>query len=173
MLSGQSKLKTLVANIVLQCVKAIEVADPKNQEENCEFGIVKFLMLLNLVIVTLMALAKLRKNRIVKGHVFSNMVKIKLFIADTQSYMPLDLNKIAGNVHLFKLTGALLLEHVTLRKNWIWDVLEIDWSDIHVILNEKEINLPISLVIPLAYKLKTRWLFKKKILLHLYIMLKQ
>ena len=57
MLSGQSKLKTLVANIALQCVKAIEVADPKNQEANCEFGIVKFLMLFNLVLVTLMALA--------------------------------------------------------------------------------------------------------------------
>ena len=44
------------------------------------------------------------------------MVKIKLFIEGTQLYVPLDLNKIAGNVHLFKLTGALLLEHVTLRK---------------------------------------------------------
>ena len=69
------------------------------------------------------------------------MVKIKLFIADTQSYIPLDLNKIAGNVHLFKLTGALLLESFTLRENWIWDVLEMDWSDVHVTLNEKEINL--------------------------------
>ena len=54
------------------------------------------------------------------------MVKIKLFIADTQSYVPLDLNKIAGNVHLFKLIGTLLLENVTLRKYWIWDILEID-----------------------------------------------
>ena len=67
MLSGQLKLKTLVANIALQCVKAIEVANPKNHETNCESGLVKFLMLLNLVIVTLMALAKIRKSRIFKG----------------------------------------------------------------------------------------------------------
>ena len=119
-------------------------------------------MLLNLVIVTLMVLAKIKKSRIFKGCLFSNMVKIKLFIADTQSYVPLDLNKIAGNVHLFKLTVAFLLENVTLRKNWIWDVLEIDWNDVHVTLNEKEINLPISIVIPLVYKLKIRWLFKKR-----------
>ena len=124
MLSGQSKLKTLGANIAPQYVKAIEVANPKNQEANCEFGIVKFLMLLNLVLVTLMALAKIRKSRIFKDQLFSNMVKIKFFIADTQSYVPLDLNKIAGNVHLFKLTGGLLIENVTLRKNWIWAVLE-------------------------------------------------
>ena len=163
----------LVANIALQCVKAIEAANPKNQEADCEFGIVKFLVLLNLVVVTLMALAKIRKSRLFKGQLFSNIVKIKLFIADTQSYVPLDLNKIAGNVHLFKLTGALLLENINSRKNWIWDELEIDWSDVCVTLNEKEINLPISIVIPLVYKLKIRWLFKKKNPLHLYIMLKQ
>ena len=109
-----------------------------------------------------MALAKIRKSRIFKGQLFSNLVKIKLFIADTQSYVHLDLNKIAGNVHLFKLTGALLLENFTLRKKWTWDALEIDLRDVCVTLNEKEINLPISLVIPLVYKLKIRWLFKKK-----------
>ena len=163
MLSGQSKLKTLVANIALQHVKAIEVANPKNQETSCEFGIVKFLMLLNLVIVILMALAKFRKSRIFKGQLFSNMVKIKLFIADTQSYVPFDQNKITGNVHLFKLTGTLLLDNVTLKKNCTWDVLEIDWSNVHATLNEREINLPMSLVIPIAYKTKTRQLSRKEI----------
>ena len=165
-------MKTLAANIALQHVKAIEMANPKNQEVNCQFGIIKFLMLLNLVIVTLMSLAKIRKSRIFKGHLFSNMVRIKLFIADTQSYVPLYLNKITGNVDLFKLTGALLLENVTLRKHWIWDVLEIDGSGVCVTLNEREIHLPFLLVVPLAYKLKTRWLFKNNPL-HLYIMLKQ
>ena len=57
---------------------------------------------------------------------FSNVVKIKLFMADTQSYVPIDLTKIAGNVYMFKLTGALLLENINLKKNWIWDVLEVD-----------------------------------------------
>ena len=87
MISGQPKLKMFVANIALQCVKAIEAANIKHQEADCEFGIVKFLVLLNLVVVTLMALAKIRKSRIFKGQLFSNMVKIKLFIADTQSYV--------------------------------------------------------------------------------------
>ena len=126
-LRGQSKLKTLVANIALQRVKAIEALNPKNQgPQNCEFGIVKFLMILNLVIVAIMALAKFKKSRIFQGHFFSNMVKIKLFIADTRSYVPLELNKSARNVHLFKLTGTLLLDNVTLKKNWIWDVLEVN-----------------------------------------------
>ena len=170
-LSGQSKLKTLVANIALQHVKAIEAADPKSQQ-NCEFGLVKLLMILNLIIVELMVLAKFKKSKIFQGHFFSNMVKIKLFIVDTQSYVPLDTNRTAGNVHLFKLTGALLSDNVTLKKNWIWDILEVNWNNVIGTLNEREINLPMSLVIPIAYKIRTRQLFKKRDSLHLYIMLK-
>ena len=73
--------------------------------------------------MTILLLTKLRKSRIFKGHLFSNMVKIKLFVADTQSYIPLELNEIVGNVHLFKLTGIINLDKLTLKKNWIWDVL--------------------------------------------------
>ena len=38
--------------------------------------------------------------------------------------IPLDLNMIAENVHLFKLHGMLTEENITLKKNWIWDVLQ-------------------------------------------------
>ena len=173
MISGQLKLKTLVTNIALQCIKAIEAFNPNVQHTHCDLGMLKFIIILILIGVIILIIGKFRKSRIFKGQWFLNMVKIKLFIADTQSCVPIDLNKIAGNVHLFKLTDALLLENVTLKKNWIWDVLEIDWSDVCITLNEKEINLPISIVIPLVYKLKIRWLLKKKKLLHQYIMLKQ
>ena len=130
-------------------------------------------MILNLIVVVLIVLIKLKKSRIFQGHFFSNMVKIKLFIADTESYVPLELNKLAGIVHLFKLTGTLLLENVTLKKNWIWDVLEVNWNDVCLTLNEREINLPMSLVIPIEYKLKVRKHFRKRDSLHLYVMLKQ
>ena len=120
-----------------------------------------------------MVLIKLKKSRIFQGHFFSNMGKIKLFIADTESYVPLELNKLAGNVNLFNLTGTLLLDNVTLQKNWIWDVLEVNWNDGHITLNEREKNLPMSLVIPIEYKLKARKRFRKRDSLHLYVMLKQ
>ena len=80
------------------------------------------------------------------------MVKIKLFLADTKSYVLLDLNKLAGNTHLFKLTGELSLENVILKKNWIWDVLEIKWENIHIVLNDKEVHLATPLIIPFIHK---------------------
>ena len=172
MISGQWKLKILVANIDLQCIKAIEAFNPKYQDVHCDFGVENYIMILILVVVTFLAFGKLRKSRIFRGWLFFNIVKIKLFIADAQFYVPIDLSKIAGNVHFFKLTGALLLENINLRKNWIWDVLEIDWSDVCLTLNGKEINLPISIVIPLVDKFRVRWLIKKDPL-HLHIMIKQ
>ena len=87
--------------------------------------------------------------------------------------MPLELNKLAGNVHLFKLTGELSLDNVTLKKNWIWDVLEVNWNNICITLNDKEINLSGTLIISRACKLKVRKLFNEKSSLHVYIMLKQ
>ena len=101
------------------------------------------------------------------------MVKIKLFLADTKSYVSLDLNQVAGNTHLLKLTGDLSLENVIIKKNWIWDVLEIKWEDIHIVLNDKEVHLPTTLLIPFIHMLKVRKLFGKRDLMHVYIMLKQ
>ena len=118
-------------------------------------------MILNLAIVILLILVKIKKSKIFQGHFFSNMVKLKLFIADTESCVPLQLNKLAGNVHLFKLTGTLLLENVTLKKNWIWNVLQVNWNKLHITLNDREMNLPMSVVIPLEYKLKVRKLFQE------------
>ena len=171
--TGQSKLQVLVATMALQRVRAVEALNTNRQTPNCNSEMLKILMILNLVIVVSFLLRKIKKSVFFWGQPFSNMVKIKLFLADTKSYVSLDLNKIAGNTHLFKLTGELSLENVTLRKNWIWDVLEIRWDDIHIILNKKEVLLLTMLIIPFIHKLKVRKLFGKRDLLHVHIMLKQ
>ena len=116
----------------------------------------------------MLVLVKLKKSKVFQGHLFTNMVKIKLFLAKTQSYVPLELNSAAGNVHLFKLSGALAVEKFTLKKNWIWDVLEINWDSTCVTLNDREINLPGTLTITLVYKLKVRKLFMERNSMHVY-----
>ena len=88
--------------MALHCVKTIEAAALK-ENESCEFELMKFLIILNIAMITLLVLIK------IKGCLFTSVVKVNLFIADTQSYVPLELNRIAGNVHLFKLTGTLLI----------------------------------------------------------------
>ena len=82
--TGHSKLKTLVANIALQCIKTVEAAALNPNHINCENSLVKILLIINLAIVTLMDFAKLRKSRNFKGKLFSNTIKVKLFVADNQ-----------------------------------------------------------------------------------------
>ena len=172
-LMGQSKLKALMTTMALQRVRAMEALNTDRQVQNCNSGLLKVLMILNLVIVASLLLRKIKKSIFFWDQPFSNMVKIKLFLADTKSYVSLDLNQLARNTHLFKLIGELSLENVTLKKNWIWDVLEIKWENICIVLNNKEIHLPTTLLVPFIHKLKVRKLFGKRDLMHMYIMLKQ
>ena len=131
--TGHSKLKTLVANIALQHMKTVEAAALNPNHIICESGLEKILLIINLAIVNIMAIAKLRKSRIFKGKLFSNTIKVKLFVADNHCYIPLHLNKLACSVHLLKLHGILTKENLVFKQNWIWDVLEIDWTDVYLL----------------------------------------
>ena len=111
--------------MALQRVRAVEALNTDRQVQNCNSGLLKVLMILNLVIVVSLLLRKIKKSVFFWGQPFLNMVKIKLFVANTKSYVSLNLNQAARNTHLFKLIGELSPDNVTLKKNWIWDVLEI------------------------------------------------
>ena len=70
-----------------------------------------------------------------------------IFILDVQSYVPVKLCKVARNIHLFKLMGKLTPDCVTLKRNWIWDVLELDWKEVNVTLHGNNINWPTSVIL--------------------------
>ena len=115
---------------------------------------------------------KLRKPSFCKGCLFSNNTKILLFISNTHSYVPIKLCRVARSIHLFRIRGRLNPEHVKIKKNWTWDVLEIDWLDISITLNDNEINLPSLVIIPFKERYRARRLLRKHPLLF-YVMLKQ
>ena len=48
------------------------------------------------------------------------------------------------------------MEKVKLNKHYIWDILEIDWSEVKVTFNGKVINLPKSVSVRLWDKFKVR-----------------
>ena len=108
--------------MALQCIKTIEAATIK-ETESCNFELMQLLIILNLVMTVLLSFIKFKKSKIFQGHLFTNIVRINLFLANTQSYVPLELNSLTGNGHLFKLSGALAIESFILKKHWIRDVL--------------------------------------------------
>ena len=129
-----------------------------------------------LIIITLSMLYlvtnKLRKSSFFKGCLFSSNTKILLFISNTHSYVPIKLCRVARSIHLFRIRGRLNPENVKLKKNWIWDVLEIDWSNTSITLNDNEIDLPSLVIIPFKERYRARRLLRKHPLLF-YVILKQ
>ena len=62
------------------------------------------LILFNIIFIVT---TKVRKLKLFRGHLFSNVVKVMLFISDVHSYVPVKLCKVAGSICLFKLVGKL------------------------------------------------------------------
>ena len=165
MVCGLSKLKALVADIALQHSKAVEAADlPTRYCIRKPNWYIIGLLLIMLLGITYLVICKVRKSCLFKGCLFSNITKIVLFISNDTIYVPIKLNRIAGSIHLFKLRGRgrLTIENVRFRRNWIWDILEIDWRDVGMMINGNPINLPTSVVIPLRDKFRTRKLLRRK-----------
>ena len=157
MLYGQSKLKALVINIAMQPIKAVEAADVSDMLCTCktQWYIMRMLIIITLGMLYLVT-NKIRKTSFCKGHLFSNNTKILLFISNAHSYVPIKLCRVAVSIHLSRIRGRLNPEHVRLKKNWIWDVLEIDWSDVSITLNNNEINLPSLVIIPFKERYRAR-----------------
>ena len=173
MIYRQSKLKPLVTNIAMQRIKAVKAADMSNMLCTCK---TQWYIMGMLIIITLRMLYlvtnKLRKSNFFKGRLFSNNTKILLFISNTHSYVPIKLCRVAGSIHLFRIRGRLNPENVKLKKNWILDVLEIDWSNVSITLNDNKIDLLSSVIIPFKERYRARKLLRKHLLLF-YVMLKQ
>ena len=94
----QSKLKTLVANIALQHVKGIKAAHPRYEDIHCECKMQWYIVDLLLIILLGMAYLvtnKINKSNLFGGCLFSNVTKVKLFVSNMQSYMPINVCKIS------------------------------------------------------------------------------
>ena len=117
LLFKHKKLRMLVASLALQQVR--DVGTVRAQEEvthECKIQIYIILALTSTILgLAFFAVLHSRKLKLCRGHLFSNVVKIMLFISDVQYYVPIKLCKTAGSIHLFKITGSLKSENVKLR----------------------------------------------------------
>ena len=83
----------------------------------------------------------------------SNTIQIMIFISKIKSYLPIKLCKTSGSIYLFKLMGSLQREDVSLHRNKVWDIIDINWINFTVMVNGNVINLPGSVIIPFRLKM--------------------
>ena len=170
------KLKMLVTSLALQQIKGVgAVTRQEDIMSVCTCKIQWYIILmLSLLILGLMLffIQWSQKLKLCRGHLFSSAVKIMLFISDAQYDVPVEFCRMAGSIHLFKITGTLVPENVKLKWHLIWDVIELDGKGVNMTLNRNKINLPNTITIKFQDKFKIRWNVKGEPLLF-HIMLKQ
>ena len=163
------KMQTLVANLAM--IKRVKAISKEIEAIDKEYWII-IICLSFILLCIFLTIQKLYRMPIFRKYHYSNTIKIMLFISDIKSYVPIKLCKTSGSIHLFKLTCSKNRENVTLHKNTLWYVLEIDWRLVMITLSGNIINLPGSVIIPFRDKFEIRLIIKSKPLL-LHLMLKQ
>ena len=63
----------------------------------------------------MVAILHYRKSKLCRGCLFSNAVKIMIFISGVQYYVPIKLCKTTGSIHLFKIIRTLKPENIILN----------------------------------------------------------
>ena len=139
---------------------------------NYEYWIIIVWLSLILMGIMFLTIEKMYKMPIFRKYQYSNTIKIMMFFSSIKSYVPITLCKTSSSIHLFKLMGSIKREDVTLHRNTIWDILDIDWQNITITVNGSIINLPGSVIIPFRDKFKIRQMIGSRPLL-LHLMLKQ
>ena len=118
------KMQTLLTNLAI--VRGAKVMSEGNETITKEYWIITVWLSLILFCVLFLTIERLYRLPIFRKYRYSNTIKIMLFILDIKSYVPLKLCKTSGSIHLFKLDGSVTKENITLRKNTIWDIMEVD-----------------------------------------------
>ena len=171
LLCKHKKHRMLIASLVLDQVN--EVGTVTQKEINAESKTLTYISLILIILgLVMVAILHYRKSKLCREYMFSNTVTIMIFISDVQYYVPINLCKTTGSMHLLKIIGMLKPENIKLNRNYIWDTLEIDWKEVSVAFNDNQIDLPRVVTIRLKDKIKIRHLMKKEPLLF-HIMLKQ
>ena len=140
LLYKHKKIRALITSLVLHQVKKVGATSGETNSECTTLAYIGItLTILSLIIVTFL---HYRKSNFCKGHRFSNVVKIMIFISDVQNYVPIKLCKTAGSIQIFKIVGTLKAKNIKLIKNYLWDTLEMDWKEVTVTVNGDKIDLP-------------------------------
>ena len=118
-------------------------------------------LILMIIGIIFFILAATRKCRIFRGHLFTNTVTVMLFFSDVEHYVSVKLCKTAGSIHLFKIIGHLTPAQITLKKRLLWDIVQIDWKEVHITLDINMVHLPTSVIIPMRDKFRPRCIIRK------------
>ena len=102
-----------------------------------------------------------RHMAIMKGHKFASINDIHIVFCNSTRYVPLKIGHHIRSPFLFKYNAIPHFESIYLQKQCLWDTLHVEWEDERIYYKDRAVPLREHLNVPLADKLRLRWIMKK------------
>ena len=109
-------------SLALQQAKEVRAEETNGKNYSCECTAKFYLILaLSIIIIGLVVfvILQVRTIKLCRGWIFSNIIKIMLFISDIQYYVPVKLYRTAGSIYLLTITGRLTIDKVMLKTFYV------------------------------------------------------
>ena len=116
--------------------------------------VVTFLTFLGLIIYISKHLHKFKT--LWQGYRFSQYSHMQMFISRDEYYVPISIVRKTGTFALYEQTRTLQPDKLTLQRRCIWDSLHIDWDEMPIKYNHKELSVPTDYLIPITHKYALR-----------------
>ena len=98
-------------------IRGVKAISEKTEIIDKEYWIIIIWLSFILLCVLFLTIEKLYRMPIFRKYHYSSTIKVVIFLSDIKSYVPKKLCKTSGSIHLFKLTGSINKENITLHKN--------------------------------------------------------
>ena len=136
--------RIIIASLILHKTKEVEANSNLTSEAiNSECSTLAYIgMTLTILSMVTVIFLHYRKSKLCRGYRFLYIVKVVLFISDVQNYIPIKLCKTSVSIHLFEIKGTLKPGDIKINTNYLWNMLEINWSKIMLTFNDNKIDLP-------------------------------
>ena len=108
----------------------------------------------------------------IHGFEYPRVCHVYLFISTDCRYVPVRVTSCKGMLYFFSFKGTFEKSNITLKKNYLWDTIHIDWKDSSIMYNNKPLPVVQDITVPMLDKIRLRNLIKKKDA-KIYIMTKQ
>ena len=157
------KLHQLIAAMTLQrlpgseAMSAFEIPNSKEAKLICQDPWVSIaITVVTIVGVVIYLYRTCSKMTFFKGYLYDNVCTVYLFISHDCYHVPLKLRELNGSLHTFTLHGQPKAQNMTLLRHSLWDTLHIKWTGSTLNMNDKRIDLPENINVPLWDKIKVR-----------------
>ena len=157
------KLWTLVAGLTLATApKVVEAQQHLTMTVVCSNRYLTILAMMVTVIMTEMWICTHCQNLTwLRGYTYSHVCTLYIFLYNSHFYVPLKIKCLTGHMHMYRIENPIVPEKLSFHRHCLWDSYVANWGAMKLFVNGVQVQLPLSLTVPLRDKIKTRHMMTK------------